>query len=183
MSQFCFICWRRSGEKVAGGEGGFRLCGEVGDWSQTLTVLRWFCASLFSTWCGTPPCPSWATTTTSSSPHIFWTSPWASRPSAPSCPPSHTMANRWGVKGGREGAADCWLSSRGHRTLCSCSQNLRVVYEFINSHWWWFQTKLFTLSTIFGNGKSTQNDQGLITLPLCCHLLGLPVQWPIYTVQ
>ena len=50
-------------------------------------------------WCGTPPCPSWATTTTSSSLLTCWTSPWASRRCAPSSPPSHTTANRWGRGG------------------------------------------------------------------------------------
>lgn len=36
--------------------------------------------SPFSTLPGTPPCRSWATTTTSSSPLTSWISPWASRP-------------------------------------------------------------------------------------------------------
>lgn len=58
-------------------------------------------------WSGTPPCPFWATTTTSSLLPICWTSPWDSRPSAPSSRLSHTTANR---SGGMQGFP---LSSRG----------------------------------------------------------------------
>lgn len=49
---------------------------------------------LSCTWCGTFWCLSLDITTTSSLPLIFWTSPWVSKPCAPSCLLSLTMANR-----------------------------------------------------------------------------------------
>lgn len=90
-------------------------------------------------WCGTPPCPSWAITTTSSLPLICWTSPWGSKPSAPSSPLSHTTANRYGQGGCRSFSQAAGVTAELPLSVYSLMCNHRpvpITVSILLPHWW-----------------------------------------------